>query len=286
MFHLARIVIIRMPPRLRRRPGFRRLNDREWRAREREVSQNNSDLVQSLNQDPEYRARQNAPLAERRRLARLTRAHYEEEIRDGPVNPCSCCGGLWPMKSLNETTVAALLRKQLPQDFIDRICIKRVSPRKIHLCGTCNKKVLKQIVPALCLATYTFPVIPEVLMRMSPLELRFVAPRIAFMHIRPLKYGPQYGLKGSIVNVPINIQDCVAVLPRQFHQMQTIQVRLMRQQHNRTPYMYETICPSHVIEGARYLLSQFDYLQPLIVLFTYYLDISLLPSCTAPKASR
>ena len=100
------------------------MNDQEWRVRDRELSQNHSDLVQSLNQDPEYRARQNALHAERQRIARLSREQYEEEIQDGPVNPCNCCDGLWPMKSLNETTVATLLRKQLPQDFIDRICIK------------------------------------------------------------------------------------------------------------------------------------------------------------------
>ena len=48
------------------RPRRRRLNDREWRKRDRERSQKHSDYARMRRQDPEYRKREN----ERVRIAR------------------------------------------------------------------------------------------------------------------------------------------------------------------------------------------------------------------------
>ena len=124
----------------------------------------------------------------------------------------------------------------------------------IKLCSTCNKKVPNRTLPTLCLSKYPLPPIPDELKVLKALEERMVAARIPFMNIRTLSHtDEQFGLQGCVINVPININDSINILPRQFGQMQTIQIELKRQMHNRDAYRYETIRPSAVWRPARYI---------------------------------
>lgn len=67
--------------------------------------------------------------------------------------------------------------------------------------------------------------IPECIKKLTDLEERMVAPVINFMQIRALKpyaLNSQLGLKGSVVNIMIDVNEVLDTLPRKFNEMNTI----------------------------------------------------------------
>jgi hypothetical protein len=107
----------------------------------------------------------------------------------------------------------------------------------------------------MCLAFYTPPPVPPELAALTAVEERMISPRIPFMHIRELRYDGQLGIKGNVVNVPLNVQETVTVLPRRFTQMQTIQVELMRQMSTNIRWVYETVRPYVILMALRHLMT-------------------------------
>ena len=90
---------------------------------------------------------------------------------------------------------------------------------------------------------------------LSPLEERLVSPRLPFMQFKVVGREGQPQLKGNVVNVENDLDICAEVLPRQFDEMSTVQVKLMRRMMYRAPYMYETIRPAKVYKAAKYLVT-------------------------------
>ena len=86
-----------------------------------------------------------------------------------------------------------------------------------------------------------FPELPPELTSLSTIELRLVSPRDEFMNIRSLGRERQQGLHGMVVNIPINTEQSVNQLPRNFSQSLTIQLQLFRKLSYTKPYLYETI---------------------------------------------
>lgn len=86
-----------------------------------------------------------------------------------------------------------------------------------------------------------------------------IAPCINFMQIKalmPHAINPQLGLKGSVVNIPVEINDMLNILPRNFDNMQTIQLKLKRHVEHSTDYMYETIRPAVVCDALMFLKTK------------------------------
>ena len=250
--------------------------DNEYRRREQEANTQQRALAR---QDDQYRQHEQAADTQRRALARQdgeyrrreqeanTQQHrearaeglaqYRAKIKEGPTHTCNCCGNLWFKHSIKKKPVAWFLAKGLTPEFFERCCPQqfRLSRDEVQLCGTCFKKVSAGVQPALCYSTYSFPPVPPELQDLKPLEERMVATRLPFMQIRSLGVDGQYGLRGSVVNVPLSVNDSVIRLPRRFNETYTVQVRLMRQMSNRRPYMYETIRPFKVFQAARYVTA-------------------------------
>ena len=138
------------------------------------------------------------------------KSNYEFKIREGPTHICSCCGGLWFDYSVREFTIESLINKGLRTEFIDTVCY--LKDRIIKLCVTCRKDILLNKVPTLCLSNgLAFYKIPDCLKILTELEERLISPRIPFMIIRSLGYCKQFGLKGNLVNVPMNVDTNVSV---------------------------------------------------------------------------
>ena len=94
-----------------------------------------------------------------------------------------------------------------------------------------------------------FPIVPECIKCLSSLEERMVAPILSFMQIRPLKrfaLNPQLGMKGSVINIMIEFDEMLQVLPRCFNKMATIQVKLKQHIVHKSDYMFERIRPAVV----------------------------------------
>ena len=73
------------------------------------------------------------------------------------------------------------------------------------ICNTCKSYLLKnQIPPQADANDLSSPTIPEDLTRLSSLEVRLVCQRDPFMKLLTLPKGKQTGLKGTVVNVPVD----------------------------------------------------------------------------------
>ncbi|KAI8118336.1 hypothetical protein CVS40_9996 [Lucilia cuprina] len=111
-------------------------------------------------------------------------------------------------------------------------------------------------VPTICLSNgLHFPEIPHQLKGLTALEERFVAPRIPFMRIVSLGYNRQCAVRGAVVNVPIQVDNVVSVLPRTFNQTEVIQVHLKRRLEYNHSFMTETIRPAKIFNAIRYLIN-------------------------------
>ena len=65
-------------------------------------------------------------------------------------------------------------------------------------------------------------------LNLNNLEERLISLRIPFMQIWALNSGGQLSLKGSVVNVPTEIEPTIRALPRLQHTSETIPVKLKR----------------------------------------------------------
>ena len=73
-----------------------------------------------------------------------------------------------------------------------------------------------------------FPEVNDYVKDLSPLEERMVAPIIPFAQIKPLlpyALNPQLSLKNSIVNINVDVNDIIKVLPRKFDEWSTVQIQ-------------------------------------------------------------
>lgn len=218
---------------------------------------------QERREDPEYREAERLRNRDWQRLYRNRNMTAEEEylakIKEGPTNVCSCCSCLFIITSVTRYTVQDLLAKGLTADFIDECCPPdarlglRLPDGSILLCTTCNDKVVKRNdLPSLCARTCELPYVPPELKNLTKLEERMVALRLPFMQIRTLSGGErQYGVKGSVINVPISVDSSVRILPRTFDQTYTIQVKLMRRMNMGRPYIFETVRPAVILNALR-----------------------------------
>ncbi|CAF4305723.1 unnamed protein product [Rotaria socialis] len=193
------------------------------------------------------------------------RSNYESKIKEGPTHICSCCSGLWFEYSIREYTVEMLTNKGLNAEFIDTVCYLKQAI--IKLCATCRNDIMSNKVPNLGLSNgLGFYEVPDCLKILTELEERLISPRIPFMAIRSLGSCKQFGLKGNFVNVTMNVDANVSVLPRSFSDTHTIQLKLMRQIKNKNAFMYETIRPKVVHTAVKYLVEQELYKDEGIVI--------------------
>ena len=103
-------------------------------------------------------------------------------------------------------------------------------------------------------------------MGLTQLEERLIAPRLPYMMLRPLGWDRQLGLKGNIVNVPIDVNETQKVLPRKMSNSSVVHLALMRRMDYKLPYMFETIRPLKVYEACKYLVTTPLYIQEGITL--------------------
>ena len=66
----------------------------------------------------------------------------------------------------------------------------------------------------------------------------------------------QAGLVGNVVNVPIDVEETLAILPRTYEQSETVQLKFMRKMNYNKSYMYEQVRPAYVRAAIEYLVSQ------------------------------
>ncbi len=242
--------------------------DPEFRRQEQE---RDSEHHQALRQDPEFRIQEQERDSEHHQALRSNfRNNWESVLqefktrkKDGPTNICVCCGGLFfkkSMKASDSSKFSAELQVKV-------LCLWNASDGVVLFCSTCHSVSGKGKVPKLSLSNgLSYPVIPEELKELTALEERLTAPRLPFMMLRPLGWDRQFGLKGNIVNVPVDVCETVKVLPRKMCESSVVHLALMRRMDYKLPYMFETIRPMKVYAACKYLVNTPLYKQEGITL--------------------
>ena len=186
------------------------------------------------------------------------KSSYELKINEGPIPICSCCGGLWFEHSIREFTVEMLTRK----GFIDSLLSQKYNHQIM-----CHVQMLNNV-PSFCLSDgLAFYEIPDCWKILTELKQRSISPRIPFMVIGNLSHSKQFGLKGNLINVSMNADKNVSILPRTFSETQTVQLKLMRQMKNKNAFMYETIRPKVVHTAVKYLVEKELFIEMKVLLY-------------------
>ncbi|GIY15675.1 ATP-dependent DNA helicase [Caerostris darwini] len=132
-----------------------------------------------------------------------------------------------------------------------------VDLNEADFCETCSDRIRKRNVPNLA-ANYGFqyPEQPSCLSELNDFKERFVALRIPFIQIRELGWVRQYGIKGSVTNVPNDLHKSVDCLPRNVNDSATIYVKLKKRLSFKSHFMYQCVNPNRVYNAALYLMSK------------------------------
>ncbi|KAH9372192.1 hypothetical protein HPB48_019227 [Haemaphysalis longicornis] len=104
---------------------------------------------------------------------------------------------------------------------------------------------------------FVYPPKPSSLPRLNDVEERMVAPRIPFMNIRRLTHGAgQYGIRGQVINVPIDVQQTVKSLPRSVPNDAAIHVHLKRRLLAKPVYKAGVVTKNKVYAWLEYWWRQ------------------------------
>ncbi|KAG0436708.1 hypothetical protein HPB47_017800, partial [Ixodes persulcatus] len=142
---------------------------------------------------------------------------------------CGVCDRLWFSNSL--VTISSIKNDQARANAI--AVLQREFPAssgEYKICYSCKDSLVAGKVPPMSVSYgYTYPPKPDHLPLLNLVEERLIAPRLPFMSIRRLTHGNgQYGIKGQVVNVPINVPTTVQCLPRNIPDDVAIDVHLKR----------------------------------------------------------
>ena len=231
----------------------KRANNPVFRSNERDYDRI-AHMLRRLNE--EFYAKELAANRERRKVENKTREtlidEYENGIMEGPTNICVCCGGLFFMR-----TTQLYNPKSYPTDLGPELVFHvKLKSRdgQYRICKTCHKYAVGGKLNRIALSMgLDFPKVPGEIRSLNDLEERLCSPRIPFITIRPLEWDGQQRIKGSCVNVPTNRNCFTDILPRQFEETETIQLKLMRKMNYNNPYMYDTVSPAKCLKALDYL---------------------------------
>ncbi|GBN51490.1 hypothetical protein AVEN_267640-1 [Araneus ventricosus] len=179
---------------------------------------------------------------------------FFQNISDGPIHRCVCCDRLWFKKSMSRQSKIALQNKNISKD--DSECIFPRNMDEGQFCSTCMSNIRQGKIPPLAVCHgFKYPDLPECLSTLNDLEERLVSLRIPFMQIKECSYDRQLGIKGTIVNVPITLNQTVEKLPKNINDTALLHVKLKKRLHFKSNYMYRIINPKKVFDAASYLMK-------------------------------
>ena len=180
---------------------------------------------------------------------------YLSDILEGPIYPCACCGGLFFRRSLKEYNPFERgddnFKRKVHNDILKY-------EGKYLACWTCRDHIVDLKIPTLALNNgLNFPIVNPVLGRLNETERITLSPCLLFLRCKELGWDHQKGLKGNVVNVPINVKDTLTkILPRQASETSTVQLNIMRKMDYKNPYKFEKISPYKIMEALKYLQGQ------------------------------
>ena len=168
---------------------------------------------------------------------------------------CSCCHQVWFKQSVKQISSINKLSPDA-KSLLNKCMSSYMSVGNNEwICNTCLSNIKQGKIPKLSVMNgMKFPHKPPEL-NLGNLEERLISLRIPFMQIRALNSGGQFSLKGSVVNVPTEIEPTIRALPRLENQSETIPVKLKRMKEFKHAVVTENVRPHAVMTALRTLLD-------------------------------
>ena len=168
---------------------------------------------------------------------------------------CSCCHQTWFKQSVKE--INSLNKTESLDLSLLKQCLTGYTSVANYewICNTCLFNIRQGKIPKLSYINgMKFPQKrPE--LDLNNLEERLISLRIPFMQIRALNSGGQFSLKGSVVNVPAEIEPTIRALPRLLNESETIPVKLKRMKEQKHAVATENVRPVAVMTALRTLMN-------------------------------
>jgi hypothetical protein len=169
---------------------------------------------------------------------------YLAKIMDTPKHACFSCGRLWFRCQVSYASIS----------LIQSLPIAYQGPalqEPILISNSCRRTYLQGKSWDTSLREHIMNNIPNmnVVSSLNKIEEPLVSPRLAFAQIYQLKGYGQYGIRGSIVNVPANLDLIQNVLPRLPHDSSIIVVYLKRKLEYKSIYMSGFVRPNIVMKA-------------------------------------
>ena len=242
----------------------------------RKHNQRSTEGMKKLRQNKEYLLSVNVKDSERKRKRRNEDAEQEflyrkkrkfglsfsdsigkfhEAVREGSSYVCTCCHQVWFKQSVKE--LSSVERMSLVNKALLKKCTTGFMSVNSHewICNTCISNIKQGKIPKLSLINgMKFPDKPPEF-NLSNLEEHLISLRIPFMQIRALSRGGQFSLKGSVVNVPADVEPTIRALPRPRNQSETIPVKLKRMKEFKHAVLTENVRPHAVMNALKTLLD-------------------------------
>lgn len=174
---------------------------------------------------------------------------FNKDFYENPLgHVCDVCDRIWFAKDLKCIT-------SLPEQDL----LKKEFPNQVgfKVCSTCHTSIKKMKIPILSKSNgFAFVSIPDNLPVLNLIEERLVSPRIPFMQIRRLRFAAgNYGIIGQIVNVPIDVQQTINLLPRNLENDTTLNVQIKRKIFHKSSYLEGYITMDKVYAWLEYLVT-------------------------------
>ncbi|XP_054152817.1 repetitive organellar protein-like [Oppia nitens] len=243
----------------------KRLKNPELRDRERET--NKIKMAEKRLKNPELRDREREDnkikMAEKRKNKKILKnlEKFEEAKFMGPTEMCSCCGCLWFKTQVRSYNILNNIKlNKNDKDLVDFFNVGE----NCQFCNTCFQDISKGKVPRLALSHgLMFPEIPDCIQKLNDLEERMVSARIIFETILHLPKGGQYKMKGNVVNVPVDPNAMLPLLPRLDDDLHIIRVQLKRRIKDpdklKIDDLYKTVRPHELRQALNFLVNQNAY---------------------------
>ena len=137
------------------------------------------------------------------KMAKVIEA-FHDNIKCGPEYECTCCDQL-----SHRSSVRKCQANKYPKcsETLLKACTTTTRIDKTKwIRSTCHSNLSNGKLPY----KMGFPVKPQCL-KLTPLEVILISPRIQFMQIRELPRGGQLSIHGNLVNVPADVNSAVSL---------------------------------------------------------------------------
>lgn len=171
---------------------------------------------------------------------------FHKQFFEGPSFNCVSCQRLLYRSSVSRLNMKNYVNIQ--EDLLSS-CITSIKSHDglQYICSCCKSSILKGTIPSISVANgLEFDEIPNELKDLKSLEAVFISQRIPFMKLVALPRGKQKSVHGCVVNIPIEIQQSLSVLPRVPSSDSFITVKLKRKIKYRGHVFMQTIRPRKI----------------------------------------